>query len=79
MFSPETRDADIAAITAFRQKTRKPLLAIQPFATPEEMAEALESVPKFQNGGVPVFPTTERATTALRKALDYYRGRQDRI
>ena len=73
MFSTEWLEADINAITSIRQKTSKPVLAIQPYATPEEMQEALDAVPKFQEGNVPVFPTMERGAAALKNVFDYYR------
>lgn len=72
MFSPESRDADIEAVVNIRQKTRKPVLAVLPYTTPEEMAEALEAIPRFQEGGVPVFPSMERGAAALKNALDYH-------
>ena len=73
MFSPEWREADVNAIVSIRDKTSKPVLAIQPYTTPEEMQEALDTIPKFQEGGVPVFPTMERGAAALKNVLDYYR------
>jgi len=73
LFSPELRDADIEAVVSIRKKTSKPVLAIVPYSSPEEMAEAIEIIPRFQNGGVPVFPSMERGAAALRNALDYYR------
>ena len=51
-------------------------LALGMSATPEEMAEARDAVPRFQEGGVPVFPTMERAVRALKNALDFHRWRQ---
>jgi len=40
------------------------------------MAEARETIPGFQEGGVPVFPTLERGALALRNALDYWSFRR---
>ena len=73
MFGPELRDADIRAALDVKGKTSKPVLAVLPYYNPEEMSEARETIPRFQEGGVPVFPTLERAATALRNALDYCR------
>jgi len=73
LFSPELQDADIEAVVSIRKKTLKPVLVILPYSTPEEMAEAIEVTPRFQNGGVPVFPSMERGAAALRNALSYYR------
>ncbi len=76
MFSPELREADIAAALDIRQKTEKPVVAILPYANPEEMREAREAIPRFQEGGVPVFPTMERGASALMNVLDYCRFRR---
>ncbi len=73
MFSEELREADFEAAVGIRAKTSKPVLAVLPFAMPEEMAEARQMIPRFQEGGVPVFPTAERAAVALRNALDHHR------
>jgi acyl-CoA synthetase (NDP forming) len=72
MFSPELRDADLKAAVEVRQRTRKPFMTILPYATPEEMAEARETLARFQEGGVPVFPTIERGAQALRNALEHH-------
>jgi len=73
LFSPKLQDADIEAVVSIRESTSKPVLAILPYSTPEEMAEAIEVIPRFQNGGVPVFPSMERGAVALRNTLGYYR------
>jgi len=73
MFGPALRDADLKAALDVKGKTAKPVLAVIPYYNPEEMAEARDAIPRFQDGGVPVFPTPERAAVALRNALDYYR------
>ena len=73
MFGPELRDADIKAALDVKSKTSKPVLAVLPYYNPEEMAEARETIPRFQEGDVPVFPTLERAAAALKNALEYYR------
>lgn len=77
LFSRELQEADIKAVVSIRQKTTKPVLAVLPYFTPEEMAEARDAIPRFQEGGVPVFPTMERAAIALKNTLDYYRFRRN--
>jgi len=79
MFSPEAREADIQAAMDVKAKTRKPVLVVLPYYNPDEMAEAREIIPRFQEVGIPVFPTLERAAAALRNALDYHRFRQSRL
>ena len=76
MFGPEMRDADIKAALDVKGETSKPVLAILPYYNPEEMAEARETIPRFQEGGIPVFPTLERGAAALKNVLEYYRLRQ---
>jgi acyl-CoA synthetase (NDP forming) len=76
LFSPALQDADIEAVISIRKKTSKPVLAVLPYSTPEEMAEATEVIPRFQDGGVAVFPSMERGAAALRNAFDYYRFRR---
>jgi len=76
MFGPEMRDADIKAALDVKGETSKPVLAVLPYYNPEEMAEARETIPRFQEGGIPVFPTLERGAAALKNVLEYYRLRQ---
>ena len=76
MFAKEVLEADIKAVLNVRQKTAKPVLAVLPYTTPEEMVEARDTLPRFQEGGVPVFPTMERAVRALKNVLDFHRWRQ---
>ena len=75
VLGPALRDADLKAALDVKGKTAKPVLAVIPYYNPEEMTEARDTIPRFQEGGVPVFPTPERAAVALRNALDYYRFR----
>jgi len=77
MFARPVLEADVKAVLNVRQKTNKPVLAVLPYTTPEEMAEAREMLPQFQNGGVPVFPTMDRAVRALRNVLDYHRWQRE--
>ena len=77
LFSNELREADIEAVVNIRKKTTKPVLAVTHYSTPDEMKEVIEVIPRFQEGGVPLFPSMERGAIALRNALDYYRRRKD--
>jgi len=72
LFSPELREADINAAVNIKKKTSKPVMAILPYSTSEEMEEARGTIPRFQEGGVPVFPSMERGASALKRVLDYY-------
>jgi len=77
LFSDELRDADIEAVVNIRKKTAKPVLAVINYSTPEEMKAATEVIPRFQDGGVPLFPSMERGAAALKNTLDYYRRREN--
>jgi len=64
------------SVATLRKKTRKPVLAAvsAPFA-PGGVEEARRVIKTLQEGGVPAYVSIDRAATALRKALDYYRSR----
>ena len=66
-------EGDFALLEDIRKTTSRPVMAIVPYVTPEEMKESKEATKKFQARGVPAFPSTERGARALRNALDYYR------
>ena len=72
----ETPKADIDSMGDIRKKSSKPVLAIVSFSTPEEMQSAREATKKFQESGVPAFPSIERGARALRNALDYYQHKE---
>lgn len=73
LFSPTLSEADIRAVLNVKSRATKPVVAILPYSTPEEMAEALYVTQRLQEGGIPVFPSMERGASALKKTLDYYR------
>jgi acyl-CoA synthetase (NDP forming) len=70
-----TPEGDFVLLEEIRKKTSKPVMAIVPFVTPEEMKDSIDATKKFQQRGVPAFPAIERSARALRNALDYYRHR----
>lgn len=78
LYSKELLEKDIEVACRIRQKTEKPLLAVMPFVTPEEMQETIEMIPRYQSNGIPVFPTMSRAAAALKNALDYHRFKRSR-
>jgi acyl-CoA synthetase (NDP forming) len=55
-----------------RARSRKAAVAIVPYSTPEEMRQARELTRRFQERGVPSFPSIDRGAQALKNALDYY-------
>jgi acetate---CoA ligase (ADP-forming) len=73
LYSRDLREKDIEIACNIKQKTTKPLIAVLPFVTPEEMQETIEIIPRYQRNGIPVFPTMSRAAAALKNTLDYHR------
>ena len=73
LYSPKLQELDIEITLKIKNNTTKPVLAVLPFVTPEEMKESLEIIPRFQDGGVPVFPSMNRAALALKNTLSYHR------
>jgi acyl-CoA synthetase (NDP forming) len=63
---------EINSMTDIRKRARKPVMAIIPFSSPKEMRRAGEITQKFQDRGVPVFPSIKRGARALKNTLDYY-------
>jgi acetyl-CoA synthetase (ADP-forming) len=73
LYSRELQEKDIEIAGRIRQKSAKPLIAVLPFVTAEEMQEAIDIIPRYQTKGIPVFPTMSRAALALKNTLDYHR------
>ncbi len=73
MWAKEISEADYSAVVSIRRKTTKPVIVVLPYSTPDEMTEARDIQARLQEGGVPAFPTMERAVRGLRNSLDYYR------
>jgi len=74
--SPEQIHRQIEVMVALRENTLKPLMAVVPFSSPEQMQNALDARIEFQEGNVPSFPSIERCARALKNAYDYYRNRE---
>jgi len=68
-------ESDIEIALRIRKDTGKPMIAVIPYVTPGEMQEWLDVIPKYHNGGIPVFSSIRRAAVALKNALDYHRFR----
>jgi acyl-CoA synthetase (NDP forming) len=74
----ETPKSDFDLLGNIKEKSSKPVMAIVPFSTPEEMRGAGDATRQFQERGVPAFPSMERGARALKNTLDYYRNREER-
>ncbi|MFC1954901.1 CoA-binding protein [Chloroflexota bacterium] len=70
--SPDQIHNQIDVMTDLREKTLKPLMAIVPYSSPEQMQNAMDASREFQEGKVPSFPSIERCARALRNAWEYY-------
>jgi acyl-CoA synthetase (NDP forming) len=70
--TPEQIQGQVGIMADIKERTPKPVMAIIPFATPNEMQRARELTKQFQERGIPAFPSIERGALALRNALDYY-------
>ena len=75
LYSKELQDTDIDIALNIKKKTSKPLLAVLSYVTPEEMKEMVEVIPRYQDDGIPVFSSMNRAAIALKNALDYHKPR----
>jgi acyl-CoA synthetase (NDP forming) len=71
----EDVDGHIALMARIRERSTKPVVAIVSYSTPTDMEQARNVTRKFQEKGIPAFPTTKRAAFALRQAFAYYRAR----
>jgi acetate---CoA ligase (ADP-forming) len=58
-----------------RKQTDKPIISIINYHSMEELPVVKEAVLKFQERGIPTFPSIERGAKALRNTFEYYRMR----
>ncbi len=72
---PELLDAFIARLAAHKERSTKPFLTIMHPGHSE--IEVAAQRPKFQQAGIPVLASFERAATALRRVADYRRYRNE--
>ena len=67
-------NAQIEALLRFKEKTKKPLVAIPYSMAPYRDGTLLRDVEsKFQSAGIPCYPTYERAGRALKNVVDFHR------
>jgi acyl-CoA synthetase (NDP forming) len=70
--TPEQIQSEVDFMANIRKRSPKAVVAIVPYSTAEEMRRARELTQKFQERGIPAFPSIERGARALKNALDYY-------
>jgi len=73
--SAEQARSNLDLMEHIKKKTSKPMIAIVFFSTPDAEKEAREIILKFQEIGIPAFPSIERGAVALRNASNYWRVR----
>jgi len=71
--SPEMLENDCQLLADIKKRSSKPVMAIIPYSSPEEMKRAREATKMFQKKGIPVLPSLERGAIALRNTIEYYR------
>ena len=69
---------NINLAAGIRARDSKPVMAIVPFSTSQEMEESRNLNLKLREINVPSFSNMERGASALRNALDYYRQKNGR-
>jgi len=75
--TPQQMEDDFILMSDIKKSTSKPVIALVYFSTPEAEPEARRIILKFQEIGIPAFPSVQRGARALKNALDYYRLRND--
>ena len=65
-------ESSIDLMAETRQRNSKPVMTIVSHSTPEGMRRARDIIRRFQERGIPAFPSLQRGAYALRNALDYY-------
>jgi acyl-CoA synthetase (NDP forming) len=65
----------IEMIADLKAQTNKPIISIINYHSLEELPVVKEATTKFQEIGIPTFPSIERGAVALKNAFDYYRMR----
>lgn len=69
-------DPSIDMMADIRQRTTKSVMAVVSYSTPEGMRRTRDIIRRFQERGIPAFPSEQRAAFALRNALDYHNFRR---
>ncbi|MEE8413960.1 MAG: CoA-binding protein [Dehalococcoidales bacterium] len=75
----QTPESDFDLLDEISRMTSKPVMSIVAFGTPDEMKAGIEATRKFQQRGVPAFPSVERGARALRNAYEYYRHKEGEV
>lgn len=76
--APMQLEGNLELAKQVRKLTSKPLMVIVFVFTPDASREKREVIFKYQEMGIPAFPTIDRGVMALKKAYDYHRFHQER-
>jgi acyl-CoA synthetase (NDP forming) len=71
-------EADYTLLEELKNTTTKPVMAILPYITSEEMKLSSEAARQFQAKGVAAFSSASRAARAIKNAADYYSSKSAR-
>ena len=74
---PEQIEKDVYSLVDIKKRTFKPIIVALPSYVSPEKEEVIEVTQKFQEKGIPLFPSMERGARALKNALDYYSLKSD--
>ncbi len=78
MLNMNGRMGSFVEMTAdLKARTDKPIISIINYHSLEELPVVKEAVSKFQERGIPTFPSIERGAKALRNTFEYYRMRDN--
>ena len=72
IMEPEDFQEQVELLSEIKERATKPVIAITAYSTFEEARMAIDITQKLQERGIVKFPSLERASRALRNALDYY-------
>lgn len=70
---PQQLEGNLELMRHVKESTSKPLMVFVFLHSPDAFNEARDVILRFQETGIPAFPSIERGARALRNVFDYYR------
>lgn len=70
---PQQLEGNLELMRHVKESTSKPLMVFVFLHSPDAFNEARDVILRFQEAGIPAFPSIERGARALRNVFDYYR------
>ena len=71
--TPQQLEGNLELMRHVKESTSKPLMVFVFLHSPDASSEARDVILRFQEIGIPAFPSIERGARALRNAFDYHR------